>query len=331
MLKAVIIGFGRVGESFVLAAKRRKDIEITAVCDTSPGRLSVADAKYGLQGFVSHKKIYNLKPDLVIISSTNYFHKEHVLEAAKNRVHLLCEKPLALSLRDAEAMASAVKKARVINVVNYSYRFTAYMQAAKRFIDSGRAGKVISIWSRIARGSGLYSSGTRHWAVVEPRLSGGWTLHHASHSADLMLWFGGKIRSVYARMHSTAKIRSSEEVIWAMLEFKNGATGVLGDSIVNYEDSEFGVICEKGTLFIDKNKTIKYKPETGKEYYLDKTLENIPFEKKEILYNSAVLDYFLNHIKKRKQAKVDIAEAVESLKVCLAMKKSASTGRIVKL
>jgi len=329
--KGAIIGFGNVGESFAIAANERKDIKIIAVSDIKDERLRLAAKKYQLPGFLNHKDLYDLNLDFVIISSTNSFHKEHVVEAAKHKVHILCEKPAALSMIDASQMVKAVKNAGVINVVNYSFRFTGYMNALKKFLESGKCGKILSIWSRRSRGSGLYSGGTRHWAVTRPDLSGGWAVHHASHSVDLMLWFGGKISSVYAKMHSTARNKFSEEIVWALLNFRNRATGVLGDSNTNYRDSEFGVICEKGSLLIDRNQKIIFKPETGKEFCADRRIKTISFKKENKLYNGAVLDYFINHLKEGRMSNIDLAEARESLNVCLAMRKSARSGRIIRL
>ena len=329
--RGAIIGFGNVGESFAIAAKERKDIKIIAVSDIKDERLKLAARKYRLPGFPRHKDLYNLNLDFVIISSTNSFHKAHVLEAAKHKVHILCEKPLALSMKDAEEMVKAVNSAGVINVVNYSFRFTEHMNAAKKFLASGECGEILSIWTRRSRGSGLYSGGTRHWAVTRPDLSGGWAVHHASHSVDLMLWFGGKVTSVYAKMHSTARNKLSEEVVWAILNFKSKATGVLGDSNTNFRDSEFGVICENGSLLIDRNQKIIYKPETGKESWADRRMKTIKFKEENKVYNGAVLDYFVNLLKEGLMSNINLAAAKESLSVCLAMRKSARSGRIIRL
>ena len=89
--------------------------------------------------------------DLISIAAPNYLHKEIAIEAAKNGIHILCEKPLANNLNEAIEMLNAVKKANVKHCCGYSYRFTPSLALARQLVQEGRIGRIYHVFVRYAQ------------------------------------------------------------------------------------------------------------------------------------------------------------------------------------
>jgi len=270
VFKGGIIGFGGMGQHFAGLVNKRIDARITVVFDNNTGKKEIAVKKFGLDVSTSAEELFKADIDFVIIATTSNVHKELVLLAAKYKKHILCEKPIALNLRDADEMLKAVKKANVITVVNYSFRYGKINIKMKEMIEAGKIGKVLSFWMTRFRGYGLYSGGSRHYAVIKPELSGGWIVHHACHSVDFMIWMLGKVKNVYCLTKSTVPRAASEEIIWCLLNFQNGAVGMLGDSITSLRENSYGVIGDKGTLCVTsttKGNVLLFRKEENKECY----------------------------------------------------------------
>jgi 1,5-anhydro-D-fructose reductase (1,5-anhydro-D-mannitol-forming) len=122
------------------------------------------------------------KPDAVIVTSENARHREHVTLAAAAGAHILCEKPLATTLEDGQAMLDAVEEAGVLLMVAYPVRFAGAFRELKDQYDAGRLGRLVMV-----RGNNNGKlPADRAW-FTEPQLSGGGALvDHVVHIADLL-------------------------------------------------------------------------------------------------------------------------------------------------
>ena len=251
VLHGGIIGFGNVGKSMMEYIKKHKSktARITAVCSRSQSTLEYAEKKYGVAVTNDLSKFLSMDLDFVLVLSPNNTHADIVVEAARMRKHVFCEKPIALSLKDADRMIAAVEEAGVINVVNYPLRYLTSSVKLKEILQKGMIGEPLSLWSFRSRGYGLYAGGARHSAIINAEASGGWCIHHACHDADLLYWLNGPVKSVYSNMKTTAP--ESEEVILSNIEFKNGAMGMIGDSVCCLSEQYAGIIGTEGSVVIN--------------------------------------------------------------------------------
>jgi len=332
ILKGGVIGFGNMGQGFTKMINSRSDAKITIVCNRGKEKLDIARKDYGLYGTHSAEELLNSDIDFVIITSNSYAHRDQVVMAAEKGKHILCEKPISLNLKEADEMIEAVEKAGVVNVVNYTLRFTPHYKKIKEMVDSGAIGKILSCWSSRSRGSGLYSGGSKHRAIVEPEESGGWIIHHACHNVDFMMSFAGHVKDVYCATQSTFHEKDSEEIIWAIMNFKDGAIGMMGDSVLNLRYESLGVSGEKGTICLDyteKGKVLRFRKEEA--------IDNFAFarpgdiiqadEKSDAAEN--LFNHFFDCI--RNDKKSHIREAKASLGVSIALKQSSVEKKIVSL
>lgn len=333
-LKGGVLGFGSVGQNYTkyINQQRPDAAEIVAICDVSPAQLAIAEEEYGVLTTTDAAELMDMDLDFVLVVSSNHAHAEQVIMAAETGKHIFCEKPISLSLTEADHMIAAVESAGVINVVNYSMRYIDGYLKFKQIADEGQLGQILFVWHLMTRGFGLYESGARHWAVTRPESSGGWTIHHACHSIDFLYWINGPITKAYCNMQSTVPgsgpdntpVHGSEEVLLGNLTFANGAMGMVGDSTCIIREHHTGIIGSKGSLLM-----------TGEHEHTVMRL-HLEGEKEEQLIPAidskragGGIDHFLECIQLDQQSPNSIRQAKHSLAVAMAMQESASKGQVV--
>jgi len=335
MLKGGVFGFGGVGQSMTRRINRTKefgedDFRIVAVCNRGKPKRDIAEKEYGL---VAYEKIDDLIAhglDFMLILSTSHVHKEAAVKCARAGIPYLIEKPIALTVADAQEIVTETEKAGLINGVNYSMRYVPMYVKMKQMADAGELGEILSVWARSFRGHGFYAAGKRHRAVVEPEESGGWIVHHMCHVVDFVIWMAGEVDEVYTVTKSTAPPElDSEEIIYSTLKFKNGAVGMVSDITGYPSDHSAGLVGTKGgvTEWRDGPKPlIKLYWETDKEFGPPHIIDP-----EDTVERDNGLAQFLRCLKEGKQTNVPVREAWYSLKVCHAMRESAHLGKPVKV
>ncbi len=205
MLRGGVIGFGNVGQQLTLHVGKawQGRARIVAACNRGPENLAVARDRFGLAVTHDPGELCAMDLDFVLVTSTSAAHAPQVEAAADRGLAVFCEKPVALTLEDADRAIAAVERAGVVNVVNYSIRFIEAYRAIRRLARSGELGRILAVHHLRTRGYGLHEAGARHRAVVEARESGGWTVHHACHDIDFLSWVHGPIVRAYARTATT--------------------------------------------------------------------------------------------------------------------------------
>jgi predicted dehydrogenase len=205
---------------------------------------------------------------------------------------------------------------------------------------SGEMGTLLSCETHIFRGYGFYGqerlksedgTGVHHGAIVHPEVSGGWTVHHATHGIFRLMLLGGEVEEVYAKNFKSTPEVPSEELVWAMLSFKNGGAGIISDCVGSFRGHRETIIGSKATLTLIEEKDRK--PETPIEVRIRR--EGQDYDEKKIFHydpqSQDLIGEFLDCIKNDKPSPVSFAQARENLRVCLAARESASTGKIVRL
>jgi predicted dehydrogenase len=327
LLKGAVIGFGNIGQNLTTYINQHKqdEAQIVAACDIGDSQLALAETAYGLRVTRDVHELVNMDIDFVLVTSTNAAHADQVVLAAEADRHVFCEKPIALTLADADRMIAAVETAGVVNVVNYSMRYIDAYLKIKDLIDSGQMGQLLSICHFKTRAFGLYGAGARHPAVVDPEASGGWTVHHACHDIDFLYWINGPISTVYAATQSTTPgtpDKESEEVILGNFVFENGAIGLIGDSVCCIRDHYTQIIGTAASLVMsgEHDQTVLRFHREG-----ERDAETIPA--RDSKRPGGGVDHFLECIRKGELSPNSLRSARHSLAVALALQDSARSGQ----
>ncbi len=207
------------------------------------------EEEWNAPGFASFEQLLgNVKPEAVSICTPNAYHAPLTLEAVKNGIHVLCEKPLSLSLEECSTMISAAKEAGVILQTGHHLRANWYVQKAKEIITSGELGKVTFIRARQSHdwgGSGRVPDTFSTYA----RAGGGTLLDNGCHLMDLVRNLGGDVKSIYAKTATLAYPVEVEDLALAHLELNSGALASIENSwsSIGFEEG-FWVYGTKGTL-----------------------------------------------------------------------------------
>lgn len=272
-LKYAIIGAGRIGNRH--AGHINNHGKLIAVCDIKKEKADNLASEYGGNAYYSIEDLISSEnPDIIAICSPNGLHAEHTIKSLKSGSHVLCEKPMALSVQDCGNMINAAEWANKRLFVVKQNRFNPPVVAVKNAIDQGKLGKILSVqlscfWNR---NEAYYENS---WKGTKD-LDGGTLFTQFSHFIDLVYWMVGDVKSIngVSGNFTHHNIIEFEDAGVATLEFYNGAIGTVNYNVCSYGKNMEGSL----TIFGDKG-TVKI----GGQYLNELEYQNIEnFEIKDI-------------------------------------------------
>jgi len=272
-----ILGCGKIGTRHADKIKGVDYVKLAAVCDIIPERAKELGEKHVCKWYSKLEDLLkDPDVDFVNICTPSGLHPTHAIQALKAGKNVLCEKPMALTVKDAKAMVAAAKRNKKLLYVVKQNRYNPPVKLVRQLIEEGKMGRPIMcivnmLWNR---NPAYYASdpwrGTR-------KLDGGTIYTQASHFVDLMLMFMGKPKNVYSLMGTKNHDIEIEDTGIVNIEFKNGSFGSLNYTTCatkkNFEGS-ITLIFSKGTVKIGGEyiNTIDYFAVEGVDSYeLEKT------------------------------------------------------------
>jgi predicted dehydrogenase len=229
MIRIAIVGCGRIAKRHadLLGTGQIAGAKLAAVCDIVPERAAAFAAKYGVPGYVSlAEMLASCDADAVAVLTPSGSHAPVAIEAARSGRHVIVEKPMALTLADADAMIAAADAAGVRLFVVKQNRFNVPVVKAREALDAGRLGKLVlgTVRVRWCRDQAYYDhdSWRGTWAQ-----DGGVIANQASHHVDMLGWFMGPVESVHARAATALVNIEAEDTAVATLKFRSGALGII--------------------------------------------------------------------------------------------------------
>jgi predicted dehydrogenase len=229
MLKFALVGCGRIAKrhSELLSSGQIPRARLAAVCDVIPERAQQFGTTLNVPWFTDmHEMVQKAQPDVISVLTESGKHAEHVVALARHRKHIVVEKPMALTLDDADAMIRACDAARIRLFVVKQNRFNVPIVKLREALEAGRFGKLVmgTVRVRWCRTQAYYDQdawrGT--WA-----LDGGVLTNQASHHIDMLEWMMGEVESVVA-MSSTALVKiEAEDTAVVAVRFNSGALGLI--------------------------------------------------------------------------------------------------------
>lgn len=340
VLKFALVGCGRIAKrhSELLGNGEIQGACLVAVCDLVEEKAEKIGQQFSVPSFTDmHEMMRKVNIDVVVVLTESGKHAEHVVALAPYGKHILLEKPMALSLDDADAMIRACDKAGVKLFVVKQNRFNVPVMKARQALEAGRFGKLVmgTVRVRWCRTQSYYDQAAWRgtWA-----LDGGVLANQASHHVDMLEWMMGDVDSVFA-MSRTALVKiEAEDTAVVILRFKNGALGVIeATTATRPKDLEgsLSILGEGGTVEIagfavNKMKVWNFaETEASDEDVMEKYSVNPPsvYGFGHQAYYEHVVDCILNN----KQHLVDGLEGRKSLELISAIYESIETGREVPL
>lgn len=341
MIRVAIIGMGGVSRTHIECYRKfPQRCSIAALSDSFPDKAQQKKDEFQLDATVyeDYRPILDdPRIDLVSICTPPYTHASIGADCLNAGKHVLCEKPMAPSLAECDALLAARKKSGKILAIIAQNRFRTPVQRLKAVLDSGKAGRVLhvqveSFWWRGHCYYDLWWRGT--WA----KEGGGCTMNHAVHHIDMFLWMMGMPCEVFAVMTNAAHDNAEvEDLSIALLKYPNGALAHITSSVVHHgEEQQIVFQAEKarisfpwkvaasttrGNGFPDPN------PELERE--LTALYEKIPALNREL--HEGEIDNVLTAIETGGGVLVDGREGRKTLELITAIYQSASTGAAVKL
>lgn len=251
--RVAVVGCGRISNYHFEAIQANPGLEIAAVCDVDAERARVASEKLKVPGFVSLSRLLaETDCDVVSLCTPSGLHAQQGVQVARAGRHVLSEKPMAVTLRQADELLSACDAAGVHLFVVKQNRLNPAVQLLKRAVESGRFGRIYMAnatvrWQRPQE----YYDAERWRGTWE--FDGGAFMNQASHYVDLVQWIVGPVESVMAKTATQARRIETEDSGVAILKFRSGALGVIEVNVLTYPrnfEGSLTVMGERGTAKI---------------------------------------------------------------------------------
>lgn len=253
VIKIGVISFAHMhAYSFSRALESLPSVEITGIYDDVPERGERAAGEFAATYYVTVEELLDSEIDAVVITSENVYHKRHVLAAARAKKHILCEKPLATNIEDAEEMIRQAAHHKVNLQTAFPVRFNSTIQDVKAFLEEDKLGEILGIK---ASNRGSHPGG---WFADRTLAGGGAVLDHTVHLIDVMRWFmNTEVAEVYAEIGQLFSIEPIDDAGIITVEFANGAFATIDCSwsrTTSYPkggDIKLEIVGTKGTLQVD--------------------------------------------------------------------------------
>lgn len=253
MIGFAIVGCGRIAQKHAEHINRVG--KLIATCDIIFDKAKTLAELYNAKAYPSIEQLLQNEEnvDVVSVTSPNGCHAEHTIKSLRAAKHVLCEKPMAISVHDCREMIKASEKMNKRLFIVKQNRFNPPVMAVKSLLESNRLGKILSVqvncfWNRNPEYYKNSWKGTKE-------LDGGTLYTQFSHFVDLLYWMFGDVQDVHAfcdNAHHQGLIEFEDEGV-AILRFYNGIIGTLHYTVNTFEKNMEGsltVFGEKGTVKI---------------------------------------------------------------------------------
>ena len=340
-----LIGCGRIAVNHIKAAINNK-LRIAAVCDAVPGNMEALFAKFGLQNdtniarYTEYQKLLAEHPEIKLasIATDSGSHARIALDCIDAGVNVIIEKPIAMSMADANEIVRRGEETGVKVCACHQNRFNLAVQQTRKALEAGRFGRLShgSIHVRWNRGHDYYDQAEWRgkWAS-----DGGCLMNQCIHGIDLLRWMlGSEVDEVYGvtqrRFHDYLEC---EDLGMAVVKFKNGAVGTIEGTVNVYPrnlEETLYLFGETGTVKLGGTSTNNIDVWD----FADESAEDV--ENRELreatsnVYGNGHTSLFadmMDAIERDRAPYVDARAGRDALELVLAIYQSAATGKPVKL
>ena len=340
ILNFALLGCGRIARKHAgnLGEGKIPGAKLVAVCDIKEDRAKFYGEKYEVPYFTDmHEMMTSMKDkiDIVDIITPSGDHAEHTVQMAKYKKHIVVEKPMAMTLADADRMIEECDRQGIRLFVVKQNRFNLPVKKLREALEADRFGKLVlgTVRVRWCRDQAYYDQDP--WRGTWQH-DGGVFANQAIHHVDLLTWMMGTVESVYAKSATALVNIEAEDTGVVILKFKNGALGLIeATTATRPKDLEgsLSILGEKGTVEIggfavNEMKTWNFiDSENDDEKALGEYKQNPPD-----VYGFGHTEYLIDVVDSIREGRTALVQGLEgrkSLELVTAIYESIETGKEV--
>jgi UDP-N-acetyl-2-amino-2-deoxyglucuronate dehydrogenase len=268
MVRVGVVGCGAIHGTHCEALQKIEGAKLEAVYDVLPEKARAAAEKFGTIAAKSYADFLS-RVDAVSVCVPSGLHSKVAVRAAKAGKHVISEKPIDVSYAHAKSMVDAARAAGVKLAVVSQHRFSNDMRKMRQAAQSGEFGRLVQgdMYNKWYRTQAYYDSGD--WRGTWKLDGGGCLMNQGIHYVDMLQWIMGGVKSVRALIRTASHDIEVEDTAIALLEYRNGAVGVIQGSTSIYpglsERIEIHGDCGTAIIEGDKIKLWKVDPDAPKD------------------------------------------------------------------
>ena len=334
MLHVALIGAGYIGQNHIAAYQAMEDVQVVAVVcrGQEHGSTVAAQIGNGCRHFPTLKEALAAeKIDIVDICTPTYLHEQYTLEAAAAGCHILCEKPVTLTMESLDRMLNACEQNHVRFMVAQVARWWPEFQTIKERVDQGQLGKIHMIYEKRIAQHPTWSTWHR-----DPEKSGGGLYDMNVHDIDYLYTLFGMPTQVYA--HGWKSETGCWNHVVANLTWADGTKAICETSLEmtgNFPFSiEFRGTGDKGTIHYALTAGVNINDgERGSSlvWYPAGSVDVVPIQVEQTDMFAGEIGEFVEALKSGGPMPVTTEQTRDVLRIVLAMKDSLETGRVISL
>jgi predicted dehydrogenase len=253
---------------------KNADVRVTAFCDVNRDSALARRKEFGAGAELAttdyHELLDSGEVDAVLISTPHPFHPEAGIAAFERGIHVLLEKPVAITAADARHINEAHRRSKSVYTVHFQNRHMPMYRWVKRQIDAGLLGplhKASILWNSAYRPQSYYDSGT--WRGTWLNEGGGVMMNQCPHDLDIFCWWLGLPASVDARiwLGRCHEIEVEDEIL-ALLKFDGGGIAVINSTTCDFPGSaRWDIVGDDGSIIVDGANVKALRNETSLSSY----------------------------------------------------------------
>lgn len=334
-----IAGCGVIAPTHARAILELPDTQIVAACDVIEERARLFVERFGGKAFTDYREMFSSKPiDVVNICTPSGLHAQVGIEAAKQGIHVIVEKPIDVSLEKADALIQSCNQAGVKLAAIFQHRFDPAYKHLCQVVNEGRLGRLVfgGAYTQWYRSQDYYDSGD--WRGTWEMEGGGALINQGIHYIDLLQNVMGPIGSLHAFCTTSAHERIVvEDTAVASIQFRSGALGVIESMTSAYPGfcTRLEVFGTQGGIIIEDDRIKEYRLLTGEAYRgEEQTGTSIAGSSSLDIWHHGhrrqIAD-FLSALNQEVEPMVNGVEGRKALEIVLAIYQSARSGIPTKL
>ena len=340
MLNFGIIGCGVIADFHANAlAELSEKARLVGVCDVVYDAALKFASRHGTNAYPSEDALLSdPSVDAVCICTPSGYHYSSVIKAARAGKHIVCEKPLAITRETLDEIEKVCTECGVTVSVVSQNRYAKNIRRVKDAVDEGLLGKLVcaDIYMKYHRSQEYYDSGS--WRGTRRVDGGGALMNQGIHGVDLLLYLAGDVKSVYAVSKTISRRIEVEDTRSAVVEYKNGATGVIQATTSVYPGypRRLELNGDRGTIVLDETSIVRWDLETRAN---EEDIILLPAYTSGASTPTAIsndghirqLDDVIDAINERRAPLCTLADGKKAVEVILAIYRSAELHRPVEL
>ena len=223
-LRVGIAGAGQAGDHHAIGFAATEGAEVVAIADLNQELARSVAERYGARAVSDWRSLLELEIDILVVALPHNLHLEPAEAAAERGIHVLMEKPIAISLADGRRIVEVCERAGVKLTISFVHRYREELQLARSWIDAGEIGTPMVARETMGSQRGPHLG---DWVERSREAGGGVLMYSAIHGIDRLLWLlGSEVACVDARTRRFDPESEIESSVTALLSFTGGAVGM---------------------------------------------------------------------------------------------------------